>query len=78
MNKGFIQDFVIESQEPTILSRCTATLNGYMRSDLRSLKVGKTSVGGGSFKRNVSGPNVPRGRMLIECAEGSAEVIIQH
>ncbi len=78
MNKDFIQDFVIDNEEPTILSRCTATVNGNMRSDLRSLKTGTTSVNGSSFKRNVNAPNVPKGKIFIECTDGSAEVTIQH
>lgn len=78
MNSGFIEDFIIDNDEPILLSQCTATVIGNMRSDLRSLKKGSTPVNGSSFKRNVNAPNIPKGRMLIECADGSAEVPIQH
>jgi hypothetical protein len=78
LNNGFIEDFVINNEEPTLLSQCTATVSGNMRSALRGLKKGSTSVSGSSFKRNVNAPNVPKGRMFIECADGSAEVPIQH
>ncbi|WP_224247641.1 serine/threonine protein kinase [Hyalangium gracile] len=71
------KEYVIDNRESTVLSRCTATLTGKKWSEIKSLKTGPNHVDAGSFKLKLTVPNVAKGRMLIECAEGVAEVGIR-
>jgi hypothetical protein len=70
------KEFVIINREPTVLSRCKAVLADKSTADIKSLKTGNTTVDKGLFQRKWVAPTVAPNHILIECAEGSAEVLI--